>query len=98
MEQDKVAFLEEFKLKLDKQNKIINTLKKEKNALNEDLAVVRCNNHSRRDKKIVKKINILVDELGKCNNVLKIAKDDSKELEVQIRKVNFFLYFTFIFI
>lgn len=89
MEEDKTAFLEEFGLKLDKQKKIIHTLKKERNALNEDLTVVTCKTQARKDEKMILRINNLTEELKKSSNVIKKEKEDLRELEVQIRKVSF---------
>lgn len=93
MEDDKVAFLEEFGLKLDKQRKIINVLRRERDALNEDMVAVTCLNQTRNDEKTVIKISSLVEELKICNAIIKTEKEDHKELEVQIRKVRFLSYY-----
>lgn len=91
MEDDKIAFLEEFGLKLDKQRKIIRSLQNEKDALNEDLVVVTCANQCRKDEKIILRINNLVDELQKFKTILKKKREEINELEVQIRKVSSYI-------
>lgn len=88
MEDDKVAFLEEFALTLNRQTKIIQVLQKEKEALKEDMVVVNCVNQSRNDEKIVFRINRLLEEFTKCRYAMKTEKEGLKELEVQIRKVS----------
>lgn len=88
MEDDKVAFLEEYGLKLDRQRKIIKTLQNERDALREDLVVVTCANQTRNDEKMILKINSLTDELRKLTTVIKTKKEELNELEVQIRKVS----------
>lgn len=88
MEDDKVAFLEEYGLKLDKQRKIIKVLQSDRDALREDLVVVTCGNQSRNDERIILKINGLVDELRKLASTIKNRKEELNELEVQIRKVS----------
>lgn len=88
MEDDKIAFLEEFGLKLDKQRKIIKSLQNEKEALNEDMVVVTCANQCRKDDKIIVRIHNLVQELIKYNTIIKKKSEELNELEVQIRKVS----------
>lgn len=88
MEDDKIAFLEDVSSRLEKQRKIINGLEKERNNIAEDINVVTCKKQSRNDETVCQKIFQLLEDFGKCKSVIRRDKDDLKELEVQIKKVN----------
>lgn len=93
MEDDKVAFLEEFGIKRDRQRKIIQTLRKENDVLNEDMVVVTSENQTRNDEKVAVFVNHLLEKFNTCSKVLKKEKEELNELNVQIRKVCMSFYF-----
>ncbi|KAJ8911287.1 hypothetical protein NQ315_015290 [Exocentrus adspersus] len=87
MEEDRVAFSDETKSKLEKQRKIIQTLKKEKQKILEDITVATCTNQKRKDLKLTNQIYKLLEEYERYCKLVQEEKDNMKELEVQIKKL-----------
>nr|XP_023013517.1 coiled-coil domain-containing protein 63-like [Leptinotarsa decemlineata] len=87
MEDDRIAFLDETGSKLEKQRKIIEMLKKEKEKVSEDIKVSTCTNQRRNDKKLGKNIHKLLEDFQKLVICVKNEKEQLKELDVQMRKM-----------
>lgn len=87
MEDDRLAFSDETKTKLEKQRKIIHQLRQEKEKLCEDINVATCKNQKRKDKKLSKQISKLLDLHEDNRERIRSGKEDIAEMEVQIKKV-----------
>lgn len=87
MEDDRLAFSDETKTKLEKQRKIIHQLRQEKEKLCEDINVATCKSQKRKDKKLSKQISKLLDLHEDNRERIRAGKEDIAEMEVQIKKV-----------
>ncbi|XP_072381122.1 coiled-coil domain-containing protein 63 [Diabrotica undecimpunctata] len=88
MDEDRIAFLEETGTKLKKQRKIMQTLKREREKISEEINVATCLNQKRNDEKLVSRMKKLVEDYEKYDSMVKTEKEQLKELEVQIKKMD----------
>ncbi|KAJ8981962.1 hypothetical protein NQ317_002136 [Molorchus minor] len=87
MEDDRVAFLEESRSKLEKQRRIIRTLKAERQKLLENITVANCANQKKKDDRLTKIIDALLEDYDSYHEHVKNEKAQMRELEIQIKKV-----------
>ncbi|KAG5876656.1 hypothetical protein JTB14_029388 [Gonioctena quinquepunctata] len=87
MEDDRIAFLDETRSKLEKQRKIIHTLKKEKERITEDITISNCSNQKRSDDKLSKTIYKLLEDFQRYDACVKNEKEHLSELEIQMKKI-----------
>ncbi|KAJ8957907.1 hypothetical protein NQ318_001904 [Aromia moschata] len=92
MEDDRVAFSEESRSRLEKQRRIIQTLKGEKQNLLEDINVANCANQKRKDERLTKRIDRLLEDYETYDKWVRNEKDQMKELEIQIKKSKLCLF------
>lgn len=87
MEEDRLAFLEETGTKLKKQRKIIKTLRREKDQIDEEINVATCKKQKENDEKLVRKMCKLLEDYKKYDGHVIAEREELKELEIQIKKV-----------
>ncbi|CAG9832484.1 unnamed protein product [Diabrotica balteata] len=71
MDEDRIAFLEETGTKLKKQRKIMQTLKREREKISEEINVATCLNQKRNDEKLVSRMKKLVEDYEKYDSMVK---------------------------
>lgn len=87
MEGDRNAYAEEAKIKLAKQRRIINALKKEHGILLADYKVTSCQSNKQKDEAAAKEIAALLEEYEKYVEKLKTEQADYKEIKLEMQKV-----------
>ncbi|XP_018573312.1 coiled-coil domain-containing protein 63-like [Anoplophora glabripennis] len=87
MEEDRVAFSDETRSKLEKQRGIIQSLRNEKQKVLEDITVATCANQKRKDLKLTNHIYKLLEDYDRYCRLVEEEKDNMGELEVQIKKL-----------
>lgn len=87
MEDDRMAFSDETTLKLEKQRKIIQQLRQEREKICEDINVASCKTQQRKDKRISKDICKLLDVYEEYCRKVQTQKERVEEMDAQIKKV-----------
>ncbi|XP_048521634.1 coiled-coil domain-containing protein 63 [Dendroctonus ponderosae] len=87
MEDDRMAFSDETTLKLEKQRKIIQQLRQEREKLCEDINAASCKTQQRKDKKLSKDICKLLDVYEEYCRKVRTEQDGILEMDAQIKKL-----------
>ncbi|CAG9861365.1 unnamed protein product [Phyllotreta striolata] len=87
MEEDRLGFLEETGKKLKKQRRIIETLRKDKQKIDEEIKVATCKRQMENDEKLVRKMRKLLEDYAKYDGCVKTEREELREIEIQIKKL-----------
>ncbi|CAH0555332.1 unnamed protein product [Brassicogethes aeneus] len=94
MEEDRMAYADEARIKLERQRKFIKVLREEKSKIEEDLRVATCKSHAKKDWKYAKSVEgLLIKHKKYCNEIdeykseIRAIDDQHKKVEAQIKKL-----------